>query len=59
VVQRRFFTPEMGQVGHTRWFDESEDLPKLDWSKVTAVETHEYMTVAQLKARFPDSKIPD
>lgn len=55
----RFHTPEMGQVGHTRWFEPSEDLPALDWSKVTAIETSEHMTVEQFRERYPDVPLPD
>lgn len=55
----RFHTPEMGQVGHTRWFTENDKLPVLDWSKVTAVETSEEMTVDQFKAKFPEIKLPE
>lgn len=55
----RFYTPEMGQVGHTRWFDDSEELPKLDWSKVTSIESSEEMTIDQFKAKFPLVKLPE
>lgn len=54
----RFHTPEMGQVGHTRWFDEGEELPALDWSQVRAIETSEEMTVEQFKAKFPLTTLP-
>jgi hypothetical protein len=54
----RFHTPEMGRVGHTRWFREDEKLPELDWSRVTAIETSEEMTVDQFKAKYPDVKLP-
>ncbi len=56
-MRRRFHTPEMGAVGCTRWFDKSEGLPALDWSRVTAVETSEVMTVEQFKTKF-DVKLP-
>ena len=58
----KFHTPEMGEVGQTRWFEASEPMPTLDWSKVSAVETAEDMTVEQFKAKFPEikpSKIKD
>lgn len=56
-MKRRFFTPEMGQTGHTRWFADGEDLPSLDWSLVTAIETSSEMTVEQFKAQYPDIKL--
>lgn len=60
-MSRRFHTPEMGQVGHTRWFEDDE-LPALDWSQVTAIETSENMTVEQFKNRwkkFPEVRLPE
>lgn len=54
----RFYTPEMGQVGYTRWFENEEKFPPLDWSKVTAIETSEEMTMDQFKAKFPLIEFP-
>lgn len=54
----RFHTPEMGQVGYTRWFEDEEKLPALDWSKVTAIETSETMTMDQFKAKYPLIQLP-
>ncbi|MBI1202630.1 MAG: hypothetical protein GC182_08985 [Rhodopseudomonas sp.] len=53
----RVHTLEMGQVGHTRWFPPGEELPALDWSKATAIETQEVMTVEQFKAKYPEINI--
>lgn len=64
MILVRFHTPQMGQVGHTRWFPlhehgtEWEGLPALDWAKVTAVETSEEMTIEQFRARYPEAKFP-
>lgn len=55
----RFHTPEMGQVGFTRWFDEAEKWPPLDWREVTAIETSEEMTVDQFKTKFPLFQFPE
>lgn len=53
----RFYTPEMGQVGSTRWFEDGEKFPELDWSKVTAIETSEYMTTEEFTAKYPLIKL--
>ncbi len=55
----RFHTTEMGQVGHTRWLEEGEKLPALDWSNVTAVEMSEKMTVDQFRAKYPKVRLGD
>jgi len=54
----RFYTPEMGQVGVTRWFEGDEKLPSLDWSKVTSIETSERMTMDQFRAKYPLIALP-
>jgi len=54
----RFYTPEMGQVGHTRWFEDEEKFQLLDWSKVTAIETSETMTMEQFGAKYPLVRFP-
>lgn len=55
----RIHTPEMGAVGHTRWFKEDEPLPVLNWSQVTAIETSEEMTVDKFREKYPDHKLPE
>lgn len=59
MKQIRFYTPEMGQVGHTRWLREGEKWPSLDWSKVTAIETSETLPVDEFKKRHPFAQLPD
>lgn len=58
MKQVRFHTPEMGAVGHTRWYSADEEWPTLDWSKVTSIETSEGMTVSDFKERFPLVQFP-
>lgn len=59
MKRARFYTPEMGQVGHTRWFEGEEKWPALDWSKVTAIETAEELTMDQFKAKYPLIQFPE
>lgn len=55
----RFYTPEMGQVGFTRWFEGEEKFPDfIDWSKVTAIETSEFMTIDQFTEKYPGIRFP-
>jgi hypothetical protein len=50
----KFYTPEMGAVGETRWFDAGEPMPALDWSKVLSVDVCETMTFDQFRSKFPE-----
>jgi len=57
-MKRRFHTTEMGPAGVTRWFADDEPLPPLDWTRVSAIETSQEMTVEQFKDRFPEIILP-
>jgi hypothetical protein len=56
--QTKFYTPEMA-TGCTRWFQDGEEWPKLDWSKVTAIESFEHLSRDQFKAKYPLIEFPE